>query len=156
MYKYKVVLVPEKKLNSISFQDYQDEDGETATAIVEEAIERFNERTTNKQIVDHEIGRYSITVNMESQVYMKNPALSLKLFIRELISHQPFQEIVTSAGRVFRSESVLLEQTEENEPEIKALETDEELMKAIVEVFYRPTPENLQIKNQIRAMLEAR
>ena len=148
MYSYKVKLCPEacRTQPDLSLED-------TIETLIT-AAKQYNTASAtalNRKYIDIDsisVEGATITLILHSSVYLSTPVKALRTFISDLSKTKEFSALITERGRMFASIATPLEGKK-----VSAELSDEELLKAVVELVCRETPENREKLDRIKEVI---
>lgn len=152
MYTYEVKLIPEsiKKRAGLNLNSTLDD--------IEKVVREFNSVAQNasnpKKILAVEVENGNIIkVILQSKMWFEYPIKALRGFISKLSKISPYSELMTASGRLFKGESVFLEETEVSPAKVDTNMSDEEILNALVKLFFRENDENRAKIEKIKKIL---
>lgn len=151
MYRYYIKLYPEllSQREGINLESTFD-DVRAAAIVYSEA----GEKSRVKKGIDLNsliVRRDCIEFILFCEVFLRQPTKCCKHFIQELCKLRFYKELINASGRLFRGESVFLE--EESQEKVDREITDEEALMYIIKLFYRNTVKNRETINKIKEII---
>ena len=147
MNRFNIKLYPEmSKTEDINLEP-------TLTTVKRTATE-FSEngrRATNRKWIEEDtirIDKDVIQFVLVSDAWLQFPTKAIRGFISQLSKIPPYNDLITSSGRLFKGESELIEE-EIEEQEL----SDEQTLIEVTKLFFRETEENRNKINQIKMIL---
>lgn len=153
MYRYHIKLYPEllSQREGINLEPTFD-DVKAAAIVYSEA----GEKSRVKKGIDLNslvVRRDCIEFILFCEVFLRQPTKCCKYFIQQLCKLDFYKELINASGRLFRGESIFLEEELASPEKVDREITDEEALMYIIKLFYRDTKKNKETIKKIKEII---
>lgn len=152
-YRYYVKLYPEllKTRDGLDLSTTLEEVRKTAEMYNTVGVTAANRKSIEMDSIRIENGN-TLELILESDAWLQFPTKALRYFISKLSKTYPYSALITNNGRLFKGESMVLEQKEKDITEEQQI-SDEEALIAVTRLFFRENEENREKINKIKDVL---
>lgn len=152
MYRYQIKLYPEllSQREGINLESTFDE-VRAAAIVYSEAGEKSRVKK-GIELNSLVVRRDCIEFILFCEVFLRQPTKCCKFFIQQLCKLDFYQQLINASGRLFRGESIFLEEEEELASPDREI-TDEEALTHIIKLFFRNTEKNRETISKIKEII---
>lgn len=155
MYRYQIKFYPEllSQREGINLESTFDE-VRAAAIVYSEAGEKSRVKK-GIELNSLVVRRDCIEFILFCEVFLRQPTKCCKFFIQQLCKLDFYKKLINASGRLFRGESIFLEEEEElaSPEKVDREMTDEEALTYIIKLIFRNTEKNRETISKIKEII---